>query len=81
MVIERRSPKEVATVLGIPLKTLEKWITLYHRDENVFKESYKTKDEIIKGLLKDNKRLKENMELLKKVLAFSRKTKDLGKNS
>ena len=65
-----KSPTQVSEQLGIPKKTLEKWITRYKNDENVYTDGYLTDEEKIRKLENENKKLIETLEMLKKALAF-----------
>ncbi len=38
IVDKKNSTKKTAEKYDIPLKTVEKWITAYNKDKNVFKE-------------------------------------------
>ena len=65
-----KSPTMVSEQLGIPKKTLEKWITKYKVDENVYTDGYETSEEKIRKLENENKKLLETLDMLKKALAF-----------
>lgn len=65
-----KSPTQVSEQLGIPKKTLEKWITKYKIDENVYTDGYETNEEKIRKLENENKKLLETLDMLKKALAF-----------
>ena len=66
-----KSPTFVALSLGIPKKTLEKWITKYKNDEAVFLEGYVPDSIKIRELEIENKKLLNTIDMLKKALAFS----------
>lgn len=71
LAIESDSPGEVAKNLGVNRRTLYGWIKRYHQggpestqvnDEHVFDE--------VKRLRKENARLKEERDILKKAAAY-----------
>ena len=47
--VEKNSTKEVAKKLGVPLKTMEKWITAYYRDSSVFTDPNKNQTNVVYG--------------------------------
>ena len=50
IVNEKHSTIKTAEQFNIPLKTLEKWITAYNKDNNVFNSDYKSQAQIIDDL-------------------------------
>ena len=71
LAVESGSPGEVAKNLGVNRRTLYGWIKAYHQggagsgqvnDEHVFEE--------VKRLRKENARLKEERDILKKATAY-----------
>jgi len=66
---------KTAEEFNVPLKTLEKWITAYNKDEHCFDENYISPSEQIAKLQKENKKLKETNEILKKAVTFFAKEK------
>ena len=65
-----KSPTFVARTLGIPKKTLEKWITKYKLDEEAFEIGYIPDSIKLRELEIENKKLINTIEMLKKALAF-----------
>lgn len=70
----RRSTKVVASEYKISIKTVEKWITAYNKDNSVFEVSELPIGVKIKQLEKENARLKRDNEILKKTIRL------IGKN-
>ncbi|MCQ2966760.1 MAG: transposase [Alphaproteobacteria bacterium] len=62
------SRKEISLKYEIPIKTLEKWITQYNKDHNVFNKETKSQEEEIKRLKRELKRSQTDLEILKKTL-------------
>ena len=48
--VEKHSTIKTAEQFGIPLKTVEKWITAYNKDHRVFDSDYKSQSQIIDDL-------------------------------
>ena len=70
IVNEKHSTLGTAQQFDIPLKTVEKWITAYNKDSNIFNDNYLTlekQNEILKKQL--SKALKDN-EILKKTITL-----------
>lgn len=70
----KRSTKVVASEYKISIKTVEKWITAYNKDNSVFEVSELPIGVKIKQLEKENARLKRDNEILKKTIRL------IGKN-
>lgn len=73
-----RKTTEVARQLGVSENTLHNWKRQYkqdHSDAFPGHGNMKTKDEYIRRLERENKRLKEEREILKKATAFFAKEK------
>lgn len=70
----RRSTKVVASEYKISIKTVEKWITAYNKDNSVYEVSELPIGVKIKQLEKENARLKRDNEILKKTIRL------MGKN-
>ena len=68
--IQGHSTIKTAEEFNIPLKTLEKWITVYNKDEHCFDPDYISPQERISKLEKENKKLRETNEILKKAVTF-----------
>ena len=58
VLIGKESTTSTAKRLNIPLKTFEKWITAYNKNNRVFDSDYISPEEQIKKLKKQNKILK-----------------------
>lgn len=65
-----KSTKKVALEYGIPLKTVENWITKYNKDPAVYNVSKLSDAERIEELESQNRQLKKTNEILKKTLVF-----------
>ena len=72
--IAKQSTSKTADDLKIPLKTFEKWITAYNKNDKVFDGDFVSKDEQIKNLKKRIAELETTNDILKKTLGFYVKT-------
>lgn len=70
IVVEKRSTIKTAEQFQIPLKTLEKWITAYNKDPNVFCENYMSHAQQIGALKKKITELERDNEILKKTITM-----------
>lgn len=70
IVNEKHSTIRTAEQFDIPLKTLEKWITAYNKDHNVFNSNYLTSAKQIELLKKQVARLTHDNEILKKTITL-----------
>ena len=70
IVNEKHSTLKTSQQFEIPLKTLEKWITAYHKDPNVFNSDYLSNDKQIQLLKKQIASLKRDNEILKKTISL-----------
>lgn len=70
IVNEKHSTIKTAEQFDIPLKTLEKWITAFNKDNKVFDSDYKTQSQIIDDLKREISRLKRDNEILKKTISL-----------
>lgn len=68
IVNEKHSTIRTAEQFEIPLKTLEKWITAYNKDNKVFDKDYLTSAKQIELLKKKVSRLERDNEILKKTI-------------
>ena len=68
--VEKHSTIKTAEQFDIPLKTLEKWITAYNKDSNVFNEDYLSKEQQIIELKKEISKLKRDNDILKKTISL-----------
>ena len=71
--VERRSTIKTAEQFDIPLKTVEKWVTAYNKDNHCFDADYKTQSQIIDDLKRENNKLKKDNDILKKLLLYLQK--------
>lgn len=76
--IHKEGTIKTAEEFGLPLKTVENWVTAYNKDNHCFDENYISPEQQNEKLRKENKKLKETIEILKKAVAFfmNEKTKD-----
>ena len=70
IVNEKHSTLATAKQFDIPLKTLEKWITAFNKDHNVFNDDYLSKEQQIAELKKRNSKLQKENEILKKTITL-----------
>ena len=70
IVNEKHSTLATAKQFDIPLKTLEKWITAYNKDHNVFNEDYLSKEQQIVELKKKLSKAEKENEILKKTITL-----------
>ena len=70
IVNEKHSTIRTAEQFEIPLKTVEKWITAYNKDHNVFNDDYLSKEQQIAELKKRNSKLQKENEILKKTITL-----------
>ena len=75
IIINHHSTIKTAEEFNVPLKTLENWITAYNKDNHCFDPDYISPQERINQLEKENKKLKETNEILKKAVTFFAKEK------
>lgn len=73
--IQGHSTLKTANEFNVPLKTLENWITAYNKDNHCFDPDYISPQEQIAKLERENKKLKETNEILKKAVTFFAKEK------
>lgn len=70
IVNEKHSTIGTAEQFNIPLKTLEKWITAYNKDNNVFNSNYKSQAQVIDDLKKQVASLQRDNDILKKTISL-----------
>lgn len=70
IVNEKHSTIKTADQFDIPLKTLEKWITAYNKDNKCFDADYKTQAQIIDDLKKKVSSLQRDNDILKKTITL-----------
>ena len=70
IVNEKHGTLATAKQFDIPLKTLEKWITAYNKDHNVFNEDYLSKEQQIVELKKKLSKTEKENEILKKTITL-----------
>lgn len=68
--ISHQSTIKTANDLNIPLKTLEKWITAYNKNNRVFDSDYINPEQQIQSLKKRIAELETANDILKKTLGF-----------
>lgn len=67
---EKHSTIKTAQQFDIPLKTVEKWITAYNKDNKCFDADYKTQSQIIDDLKHEVAKLKRDNDILKKTISL-----------
>ena len=67
---EKHSTIKTAEQFEIPLKTFEKWISGYNKNNRCFDSDYKTQSQIIDDLKKQISRLEKDNEILKKTITL-----------
>ena len=67
---EKHSTIKTAEQFDIPLKTVEKWVTAYNKDNHCFDADYKTQSQIIYDLKRENNKLKKDNDILKKTITL-----------
>lgn len=70
VVIGKDSTSKTADNLNIPLKTFEKWITAYNKNNKVFDSDYISPQEQIAKLKKRISELETTNDILKKTLGL-----------
>ena len=70
IVNEKHSTLKTAEQFEIPIKTLEKWITAYNKDNKCFDADYKTQSQIIDDLKREVATLKRDNDILKKTISL-----------
>ena len=68
--ISKASTLKTSKDLNIPLKTLEKWITAYHKNPHIFDDNYISPEQQIQSLKKRISELETANDILKKTLGF-----------
>ena len=72
--ISKQSTAKTADDLKVPLKTFEKWITAYNKNNKVYDSDYITPEQQIQKLKKRIAELESANDILKKTLGFYIKT-------
>ncbi len=75
IILQDHSTSKSAEEFNVPLKTLENWITTYNKDNHCFDPDYISPQEQIARLERENKKLRETNEILKKAVTFFAKEK------
>lgn len=75
------SPSRVANELKIPIKTFEKWVSLYRRNPSAFNDDEISYEEENRALRKKIKEHEETIEILKKAYAFFTEKEKLSENA
>lgn len=73
--INYNSTYKTAKGYGAPLKTLEKWITAYNKNNKCFDFEYINNEKVKKQLLKQAKALKIKNEILRKNFEILKRSK------
>lgn len=73
--INHNSTCKTAKKYGVPLKTLEKWITAYNKNNKCFDFEYINNEKVKKQLLKQAKALKIENEILRKTFEILKRSK------
>ena len=68
--IEKHSTIKTAQQFNIPLKTIEKWVTAFNKDNRCFDANYKTQSQIIDDLKRQVSRLQRDNDILKKTISL-----------
>ena len=75
IVDEQKPTGRTAIEFGIPIKTVEKWVTEYRKNRNCFHEEYTKEMKEIKNMAKQYKKAQKEITLLKKTInMLSKKT-------
>lgn len=70
IVNEKHSTIKTAQQFDIPLKTLEKWITAYNKNRNIFNSDYLSSKQQVDLLKKRISILEKENEILKKTISL-----------
>ena len=68
--VEHNSTIKTAQQLDVPLKTVEKWVTAYNKDHNVFNSNYISSSRQISLLKKQVAQLQRDNDILKKTISL-----------
>lgn len=68
IIIKKNSTSKIAYELNVPLKTVEKWITAYNKNQYCFDKEYNELLKKIKILENENTKLKKEKEIFLKTL-------------
>lgn len=79
--VQREGTIKTAEEFGVPLKTVENWVTAYNKDQHCFDDDYISPEQQIELLRKENRKQKETIEILKKAVAFFMNEKTSGSDS
>ncbi len=76
--VQKEGTIKTAEEFGIPLKTVENWVTAYNKDPHCFDDNYISTEQQLEAALKKIRKQQETIEILKKAVAFfmNEKTKD-----
>lgn len=74
VIISKQSTSKTAKDLKVPLKTFEKWITAYNKNNKIFNSDYISSEQQIMKLKKRIAELENTNDILKKTLGFYIKT-------
>ena len=79
--VQKEGTIKTAEEFGVPLKTVENWVTAYNKDHHCFDDDYISPEQQIELLRKENRKQKETIEILKKAVAFFMNEKTSGSDS
>lgn len=79
--VQKEGTIKTAEEFGVPLKTVENWVTAYNKDHRCFDDDYISPEQQIELLRKENRKQKETIEILKKAVAFFMNEKTSGSDS
>ena len=65
-----KSTIKTAEEYNVPLKTLEKWITAFNKDNHCFDSDYLTQAQLVDQLKKKVAKLERDNEILKKTISL-----------
>ena len=76
--VQNEGTIKTAEEFGVPLKTVENWVTAYNKDPHCFDDDYISTEQQLEAARKTIKKQKETIEILKKAVAFfmNEKTRD-----
>ena len=68
--VQNEGTIKTAEEFGVPLKTVENWVTAYNKDPHCFDDDYISTEQQLEAARKTIKKQKETIEILKKAIAF-----------
>ncbi|HHT99139.1 MAG: hypothetical protein RBR50_04290 [Candidatus Izemoplasmatales bacterium] len=67
---QHQSTLRTAEEFNVPIKTLEKWITAYNKDNHVFDPDYLSPEQKIAKLKRELKEKDQTIAILKKTISY-----------